>query len=404
MKKSSVPQLRFEDFGEVWKKKTLESISEKIQDGTHFSPSSIDAGSKLYLTSKNIRPGYLDLSDVSYISDDEHAKIYKRCNPKFSDVLLTKDGASTGNCCQNSLDFEFSLLSSVAFIRAKKDVSTNDFIFQIISSSRGQKEIAKSVSGQAITRITLTKLRNYKFYLPTLPEQQKIAAFLTAVDGRLQALRRQRELLEAYKRGVMQRMFAGEIKFGNGKWKEVKLSEVLHEHKARSNGSEAVHSVSVHKGVINQIEHLGRSFSASNTDHYNRVKPGDIVYTKSPTGDFPYGIIKQSRLAEDVIVSPLYGVFTPETENLGYILDEYFSSPVTVHNYLHPIIQKGAKNTINITNKTFLSNQIRLPRNKEEQLRIARFLRALSDRIVLVERQSAAGEAFKRGLLQQMFV
>ena len=45
-----------------------------------------------------------------------------------------------------------------------------------------------------------------------------------------------------------------------------------------------VYSVSVHKGLINQIEHLGRSFSAKNTE---LLKPNDIVYTKSPTGEFP---------------------------------------------------------------------------------------------------------------------
>lgn len=70
-------------------------------------------------------------------------------------------------------------------------------------------------------------------------------------------------------------------------------------------------SVTVRKGLINQIEHLGRSYAAVDTGHYNRVLPGDIVHTKSPAGDFPLGIIKQSKILAEVIVSPLYGVFTP---------------------------------------------------------------------------------------------
>lgn len=89
-------------------------------------------------------------------------------------------------------------------------------------------------------------------------------------------------------------------------WKQQKLSEVLFEHGEKSTGAEEVFSVSVHKGVINQVEHLGRSFSAANTDNYKRVFPGDIIYTKSPTGEFPYGIIKQSKVAKPVIVSPLW--------------------------------------------------------------------------------------------------
>src|SRR5436190_9187982 len=91
-------------------------------------------------------------------------------------------------------------------------------------------------------------------------------------------------------------------------WGKRKLSEVLKEHSLKSTGKEQVFSVSVNKGLVNQIEHLGRSFSAASTDHYKRVLPGDVIYTKSPTGNFPFGIIKQSKVAKPVIVSPLYGV------------------------------------------------------------------------------------------------
>ncbi len=100
---------------------------------------------------------------------------------------------------------------------------------------------------------------------------------------------------------------------GKPTWIEKKLSKVLSEHGQKSEGNEEIFSVSVHKGVINQIEHLGRRFAASNTDKYKRVLPGDVIYTKSPTGDFPYGIIKQSKISKPVIVSPLYAVFTAET-------------------------------------------------------------------------------------------
>jgi len=129
----------------------------------------------------------------------------------------------------------------------------------------------------------------------------------------------------------------------NETWADRKLSDILFEHKEKSTGNEEVYSVSVHKGVINQIEHLGRVFAASNTENYKRVLPGDIIYTKSPTGDFPFGIIKQSKVSKPVIVSPLYGVFRPETAELGVILDAYFEYPERTVNYLSSIVQKGAK-------------------------------------------------------------
>ena len=185
-------------------------------------------------------------------------------------------------------------------------------------------------------------------------------------------------------------------------WKEVKLGEILHEHLQKSSGNEGVCSVSVHKGVVDQIEHLGRSFSATNTANYNLVHYGDVIYTKSPTGDFPYGIFKQSQQKNNVIVSPLYGVFTPSSYALGYILDAYFSYPINMNNYLRPIIQKGAKNTINITNKTFLSRSLFLPTDISEQQAIANVLSTADDEIDLLNKKLTLFKEQKKGLMQQL--
>ena len=117
-----------------------------------------------------------------------------------------------------------------------------------------------------------------------------------------------------------------------GEWKEQPLSKFLFEHKTKSDGKCEVHSVSVSKGVINQVEYLGRSFAAADTSKYNLAKPNDIIYTKSPTGDFPYGIVKMNKNPYNVIVSPLYAVYSPINKHIGYILDSYFESSVNLFN------------------------------------------------------------------------
>lgn len=189
----------------------------------------------------------------------------------------------------------------------------------------------------------------------------------------------------------------------NETWADRKLSDVLFEHKEKSTGDEEVYSVSVHKGVVNQIEHLGRVFAASNTENYKRVLPGDIIYTKSPTGDFPFGIIKQSKVSKPVIVSPLYGVFKPETTDLGIILDAYFEYPERTINYLSSIVQKGAKNTINIHNDTFLSKSLILPLDKKEQSKIASCLSSLDELIVAHNQKLDLLKDHKKGLVQNLF-
>ncbi len=260
-----------------------------------------------------------------------------------------------------------------------------------------------------VPSLSKTTVGAIQVYVPRIEEQLRIRSLFEAVDQKINLLTKKKEALETYKRGLMQKIFSQELRFKRDdgtdypEWTSYELSEILIEHKKRSDGSEQVHSVSVHKGVVNQIEHLGRSFAAKDVSNYNKVLFGDIIYTKSPTGDFPYGIIKQSYV-ENAIVSPLYCVTSPIDINIGYLLHWFFESKINVHNYLHPIIQKGAKNTINITNNTFLSRSLSLPSDKAEREKIKVVYSSLNDNLKTLESEIIKVTEFKKGLLQQMFV
>ena len=196
-----------------------------------------------------------------------------------------------------------------------------------IHSRRGRNyflSCAKSSTGLAT--LNSEQLKQFPTLLAPLSEQQRIVDVFQTWDDALEKLTALRALNIRRRVWFRTHLFTGKVRLPGftGEWREVPLSAVLHEHGLKSTGAEEVYSVSVHKGLVNQVEHLGRSFSAANTDHYNRVLPGDIVYTKSPTGDFPLGIIKQSKIDREVIVSPLYGVFTPQTYALAVILDTLF--------------------------------------------------------------------------------
>ena len=286
---------------------------------------------------------------------------------------------------------------------AKKGVDSEYLAFALIAK---KTDILRHVdnAGHGTGRLDTDLLKATPLPLPPICEQRKIAAILRTWDETI-------EKLEALRAASLQRrvwmrthLFTGRARLPGytGEWREVTLSQVLTEHGLRGTGSEEVFSVSVHKGLINQIEHLGRSFAAAETGHYNRVLPGDIVYTKSPTGDYPLGIIKQSKISTEVIVSPLYGVFTPATRALGVILDALFESPIAVRNYLHPLVQKGAKNTIAITNRRFLEGKLTLPMDPAEQSAIAEIVETSQAELVAIEAEIRAVARQKRGLMQKL--
>lgn len=114
------------------------------------------------------------------------------------------------------------------------------------------------------------------------------------------------------------------------------------------------------------------------------------------------GIIKQSKISQEVIVSALYGVFTPATHALGMILDALFESPIAVLNYLHPLVHKGAKNTIAITNRRFLEGKSRLPMEPAEQAAIAQVVEVSQAELNGIEAEIDLLTRQKRGLMQRL--
>ena len=186
-------------------------------------------------------------------------------------------------------------------------------------------------------------------------------------------------------------------------WAYEPLSKKLVEHKLKNTNGRDVFSVSMESGIVNQIEHLGRSFAATDTSHYTVGRRFDVVYTKSPLKAFPFGIVKQCKFDGEVALSPLYGVFTPVNPHVGLMIEAYFESPNRATRFLSPLCQKGAKNTLQITNATFLSGCLALPKESLEQQKIADCLSSLDELIAAQARKVDALKTHKKGLMQQLF-
>jgi len=138
-------------------------------------------------------------------------------------------------------------------------------------------------------------------------------------------------------------------------------------------------SVSGDLGCVNQIELLGRSFAGESLIPYHIVELNDIVYTKSPLSENPYGIIKTNRYKTG-IVSTLYAVYKAKETADNRFIEHYFSLKSRVNNYLKPIVRIGAKHDMKIGNEEVLNNYVIFP-NKKEQQKISDFIDLLDSRI-----------------------
>lgn len=206
-------------FDQNFELKTFQELCDKIQDGAHHSPkkqySHKEEGKFLYITSKNIRNNYLKLSNVVYVDEDFHNTIYPRCKPELGDVLLTKDGANTGNVTLNIIDEPFSLLSSVCLIKTKKQELNASYLKYYIQSPIGFKRLSGQMSGTAIKRLTLTKIKKAVIPITNLEEQTEIVKRVESLFGRAEVLEAHyhalKEKVDQLPQAILAKAFKGEL-------------------------------------------------------------------------------------------------------------------------------------------------------------------------------------------------
>lgn len=185
-------------------------------------------------------------------------------------------------------------------------------------------------------------------------------------------------------------------------WEELKLSHYLSVSKEKNKdlqySKDDVFSISGELGIVNQIELLGRSYAGESVAPYGIVKPNDIVYTKSPLKANPYGIIKTNKTGKTGIVSTLYAIFNCKNNVNPNFVQYYFESDKNLNDYLHPIVNIGAKHDMKISDENSLSGIVVFP-PIGEQKKIAEIL-ATQDRVIeLKEKLIAEKQSLKKYLM-----
>ena len=410
---NSVPTLRFKDErGQDypdWVEKNLGDIA-KIHRGSGLSKSAIHPSGKIpcILYGELFTKYKETISQVHSFTDDR-----TRAVGKYGDILMpTSDVTPDGLATASALLVEgVQLGGDINIIRLDKGNHTDHPVFMSYLINSCKKKVMRLVTGTTVKHIYPKDIQGLRITIPrSLEEQQKIAAFLSAIDTRIEQLNRNKSLLGQYKQGMMQKLFSQEIRFKDdaGKdypdWEEKRLRKIAKIHRGSGLSKSAIHPsgkipcilygelFTKYKETISQVH--------SFTDDRTRAvgKYGDILM---PTSDVtPDGLATASALLVEGV--QLGGDINIIRLDKG---DHPVFMSYLINSCKQQIMRLVTGTTVkHIYPKDIQGVRITIPRSLEEQQKIAEFLSAIDRKIEFVTSQLEHAQSFKKGLLQQMFI
>ncbi|MTJ18640.1 MULTISPECIES: restriction endonuclease subunit S [unclassified Dolichospermum] len=163
----------------IWKWATINDITSQVTDGEHATPPRINIPEIPLATAKNVRDGYLDLTNTDFVSYETAEKCWKRCEPIHNDILMVCVGATTGRLCLIKEPPKITIVRSVALIRTFANYIYPEYIALVIKSPIGQNQIWNKVKQSAQPCLYINKIQSIYLSIPPLNEQKRI---VTKVD------------------------------------------------------------------------------------------------------------------------------------------------------------------------------------------------------------------------------
>ena len=317
----------------------------------------------------HIAPGNIEsftgriLDNVKTVKEEQLISGKFRFRP--DDVVYGKINPQLGKYFYATVN---GLTSADAYVFNGKNGLKQKFLFALLQTSDFFKYSVSVSKRSGMPKINRDELNAYSFLMPSEEEQDRIGSYLLQLDHLIT---------------LHQRKCYRFIDIALDAWEQRKLKDYLEvsreKNKTESYGKEDVLSVSGEHGIVNQIEFQGRSFAGVSVANYGVVEAGDVVYTKSPLKSNPYGIIKTNK-GKTGIVSTLYAVYKPRMNTNSEFVQIYFELDSRMNSYMHPLVNKGAKNDMKVSDENALKGPVAFP-ELEEQNAITQYFDKL-DRLI----------------------
>lgn len=383
------PKIRFKGYEDDWEQRKLSDIYASI--GNAFvgtaTPYYVESG-HFYLESNNIKDGQINHNSEIFINDE----FYEKQKDKWlhtGDMVMVQSG-HVGHAAVIPEELDNSAAHALIMFRHPKEKIEPYFLNYQYQTNKSKKKIEEITTGNTIKHILASDMQEFVVDITNYDEQKKIGSYFQKLDHLIT---------------LHQRKCYRFIDIALDAWEQRKLKDYLEvsreKNKTESYGKEDVLSVSGEHGIVNQIEFQGRSFAGVSVANYGVVEAGDVVYTKSPLKSNPYGIIKTNK-GKTGIVSTLYAVYKPRMNTNSEFVQIYFELDSRMNSYMHPLVNKGAKNDMKVSDENALKGPVAFP-ELEEQNAITQYFDKLDRLITLHQRKCEETKSLKKYMLQKMF-
>jgi type I restriction enzyme S subunit len=417
--KQLVPAMRFNEFSEPINETRFGEVVESNIYGPRFNANDYsEVGNVRTIRGTDLGiDGEIKYEQVPLALLDEKTVNTHKLQEGDIVMITTAECGATGVFRKQSIDY----LSSAYGVRIRLNNLGYPYYFKYFFQTRlAKKEINSYIRKSTIANLPGSDILRIKLYNPSLPEQQKIASFLSAVDEKIQQLIKKKALLEHYKKGVMQQLFSGQLRFKdeNGNdypdWEEKRLGEITKytkgfAFKSADYQDSGVRIVRVSDLLTTSIKKDNEkvflsSEKASDYSKYQLVE-GNIIVTT--VGSKPEMI--ESAVGRGIYINNknegLLNQNMLKFENIDGVSNRFVIGLINSKRYQHYMkgIARGNANQANITVVDLLQYKVPLP-SLQEQQKIATYLSGIDIKIEAVNNQITQTQTFKKGLLQQMFV
>lgn len=427
MTMNNLPKLRFPEFTDGWESKSLGELLE-FKNGINASKEQYGQGVKFINVLDILNNDYITYDKIIGSVDIDFETVSK-FPVKFGDILFQRSSETREEVGSASvyLDKENTATFGGFVIRGRK-IGEYDPVFlnKLLKTDIARNDITSKSGGSTRYNVGQEILSNVSLPLPTLPEQTKIASFLTAVDERLNQLKQKKTLLEQYKKGVMQKIFDQEIRFkdDDGKefpdWDTTKFG-LLYSFKSTNSYSrdnlnyESGKVKNIHYGDIHTkfkplldtanefIPYINNEVDISKIPSENYCKEGDLIIADASEDYNDIGkAIEVYNLNNEKVVAGLHTILAkPDLSRIALGFGAYLMKAEYIHFQIR-VISQGTK-VLGLSSNRLSEVSVKLP-CVNEQTKIANFLTAIDEKISLCNTQINKTEQYKKGLLQQMFV